>query len=398
VAAAAVSIAVLALLLSSAALILGVNLLHRSDAVAQRLDQAHDDDLLRDQRSSQRELRLGVLERQWSEAQGDGDVSSAAGTTVVASAQLRRQREQFALLDIERLVEQAQLQLRLGAPPAAVIEALAAADARLSRLASPVALRVQTALRHDLARLRAAPDIDRGALAARLDPLLSAVDHWHPSSDPAHTLARPARAALSSGIAPAAAGAAGAASALPPALTVAPTAAAAAAPFAAAPTVAPAGLPSAAPSAAPAAAGAPAPTGTTPPASAGAGGESAGARLRAWLAHAFGDFLRIREIDTPDAILLAPAQQQLLRDRFRLGVLDLRQAILARDERAVRAEAGALDALLEHYFDPNEAEVAAAQAQLRAAAAAAVPGAPVSLDETLAALHAARGSEGQAPP
>jgi uncharacterized protein HemX len=119
------------------------------------------------------------------------------------------------------------------------------------------------------------------------------------------------------------------------------------------------------------------------------------ARVRAWLAREFGDFLRIREVDTPEAILLAPAQQQLLRDRFRLGVLDLRQAILARDERAVRAEAGALDALLEHYFDPNQPEVAAAQAQLRLAAAAVVPAATVTLDETLVALHAARaGNDG----
>jgi uncharacterized protein HemX len=124
--------------------------------------------------------------------------------------------------------------------------------------------------------------------------------------------------------------------------------------------------------------------------------ETAGARLRAWLAREFGDFMRIREVDTPDALLLAPAQRQLLRDRFRLGVLDLRQAMLARDERAVRAEAGALDALLEHYFDSNQPEVAAARVQLRAAAASVVQAAAVTLDETLAAVHAARATGGGA--
>jgi uncharacterized protein HemX len=339
--AAATPIAVLALLVGAAALILAVLLMHRADEAQQRLDQARADDQLRDQRSSQRELRLGALEREWSQAQSDGDVNGAGGGAVVASADLRHRREQLALLDIERLAEEVQLQLRLGAPPAAAVEALSAADARLSRLASPAALRVQTALRHDLARLRAAPDVDRSALAAGLDPLLSAVDHWHPSADPLHPTARPPAVA---------------ANAVPAAAAAGP--------------------------------------GTAPSAPAGVAGDSLGARLRAWLGREFGDFLRIREVDPPDALLLAPAQQQLLRDRFRLGVLDLRQAILARDARAARAEAGALDALLEHYFDPNDPDVAAAQAQLRAAAASAAPAVTVSIDETLAALRAARGTEG----
>ena len=208
---------------------------------------------------------------------------------------------------------------------------MTAADERLSRLSGPVAVRVQAALRHDLTRLKAAPDVDRGALVARLDPLLSGVDGWHASADAQHVAARPN----------------------PPSVA-APGPAAAAAPV-------PASVP---------------------------------ARVRAWLTRNLGDFLRIREVDTPEAILLGPAQQQLLRDRFRLGVLDLRQAILARDERAVRAEAGALDNLLTHYFDINQPEVAAAAAQLRATAAAALPAASSSLDETLAALHAARAAGG----
>jgi uncharacterized protein HemX len=331
-----VPVAILAFLLASIALVLGVTLLHRSDELVRRLDQAHADDLLRDQRGAERELRLSSVEREWRQAQGDGDVSN--GGAVVTGADIRRRREQLGLVDMERLVEQVQLQLRLGAAPLAAIDALSLVDARLSRLASPAALRVQTALRHDLARLRAAPDIDRSAVVARLDPLLSAVDHWHASADPLQMSVRPASAPAAPGTA-------------------------------AAPVAAPGGAEAVA--------------------------ESTAARLRAWLAREFGDFLRIRQIDTPDALLLGPAQQQILRDRFRLGVLDLRQAILARDERAVRAEAGALDALLEHYFDRNQPEVAAAQAQLRAAASAAVPAATVSLDETLAALRAARaGSDG----
>ncbi len=104
--------------------------------------------------------------------------------------------------------------------------------------------------------------------------------------------------------------------------------------------------------------------------------------------------LRIREIDTPEALRLGPAQQRLLRDRFRLGILDLREAILARDERTVRAEEAALEVLLTRYFDANQPEVASALALLRASAAAASGGAMPSLDETLAALRAARAAGG----
>ena len=385
---ASVPIAILALLLASVALVIGVILLHRTDDIAVRLDQARADDLLRDQRSTEREGRLAALEREWRQAQGDGDVSP--GAAVVAPADIRRLREQLAMLDIERVLEQAQLQLRLGAAPQVAIDAVTAVDARLSRLASPGALRIQAALHHDLARLRAAPDIDRGAVVARLDPLLTAVDHWHASADAGHMSAQPAGenaandssgqgATPRSADSPAAAAGSAVSNAAAPAVTASASAGAQSAAAAPQPGVQPA-APSAAQSAAHAAA--------QPAAQAAA--PTPAARVRAWLAREFGEFMRIREVDTPDALLLAPAQRQLLRDRFRLGVLDLRQAILARDERAVHAEAGALDALLEHYFDPNQPEVAAARAQLKAAAASVEPAAALTLDETLAAVHAAR--------
>ena len=318
------AVALLSLLLGAVALTLASYLLHRDGEQERRIAQENAEALARDQHSADLDRRLTELERKWAQAQGDSETA----TGLVGDAELRRSRETLALLDVERLVEQIQAQLRLGASPSAAADALAAADARLGRVASARALRIQAALRHDLARLKAAPDVDRGALAARLDPLLTAVDAWRVSADPLHSGLRP--------------------------------------PAAAAP----------APAAAP---GAPAV-------------ESLGARVRAWIESEFGDLLRIREVATPDALLLNPAQQQLLRERFRLGVLDLRQAILARDERMVRSEEAALEDLLTRYFDPGQGAVAIAVSQLRAIAAAAASGAPPSLDETLGALHAALGA------
>ncbi len=319
------SIALAALLLAALALALAIALLFRSNEAARRLEQERAENPAREQRGADSERRIAELERQWARAQAEADVAPVQ----VTDAELRRRRDQLALLDIERVVEQAQLQLRLGTGAGAAIDALSAADARLARLGSATAQRVQSALRHDLARLRASPDIDRGTLAARLDPLLGAVDGWRASSELGRAASR-------------------------------------------------------------------APAAPVPVRPADRSGESAGARLRSWLGGEFGDLLRIREVDTPEALLLGPVQQQILRDRFRLGVLDLRQAILARDERAIRTEESTLELLLTRYFDPGQTGVSAALAQLRATLAAALPGAPLSLDETMGALRAARGA-GQAP-
>jgi len=321
-------VAWLAAVLAAVAVLLAWLALQRAGDFERRFEDERVQAQAREQRIAEHDRLLHELQRSWSQAQAADEL----GAGRLGAPELRRRREALAMLDIERLVEQVQVQLRLGAPPAVAIDALAAADARLERLSGSAAARVQEALRHDLARLRAAPDLDRGLLASRLDPLLHAVDAWHASADPSHASARPA-----SGSEPVQAGA-----------------------------------------------------GARPAGAAVVVADSFGARLRAWLAREFGDLLRIREIDTPDALRLGPAQQQLLRDRFRLGILDLREAILARDERTVRAEAAALEALLTRYFDAGQPDVVAAAALLRATAAAAVGTALPSLDETLGALRAAR--------
>jgi uncharacterized protein HemX len=330
----------LAVLLAAVAVLLGWLALQRAGDVQQRLDQERADNQVRDQRAAERERRLDELQRQWTQAQSEADVAAVQ----MPEANLRRRRDLLALIDIERVVEQVQLQLRLGAPPSLAVDALTAADARLGRLSGPGPGRVQAALHRDLLRLKALPDLDRGLLASRLDALFSAVDAWHASADPTHPSERPAPL---------------------PTTTPATTAAAA--------------------------------TSTVPAPGAAHAATSAatlGQRVRAWISSEFGDMLRIREIDTPEALQLGPAQQQLLRDRVRLGILDLREAILTRDERTIRADETALEALLTRYFDVNQAEVAAAIAQLHATASSVMAGAAPSLDETLAALRAARSSTG----
>jgi uroporphyrin-3 C-methyltransferase len=287
---------------------------------------------LSSERLAQVEQRLAGIEQQWASAQSDADPVGGLEPVV------RDRREALAGVDIERLLELAQLELRSGAPNAVAADALAAADARLSRLGGAAARRVQAAVRRDLLRLRGAADVDVPAQAARVDVMLGQVASWP-------LLADAGRSGLHAPPAP------------PPAAT----------------TPAP-------PQAAGAVAGA----------GAGAGSrreEATGARVRAWFEREFGDLLRIRRVDTPEALLLDPVQQQLVRERVRLGLLAIRQGLLSRNEKMVQFEGQSLLGLLRQFFDRSHPDVDSALAQVRSLMAEASSATAPSLEES---LHAVR--------
>ena len=242
---------------------------------------------------------------------------------------MRERREALAWVDIERLIELAQLQLRAGAPNSVAIDALSAADARLSRLGGPGSRRVQGAVRNDLARLRAAADVDVPGQVARVDALLSESPSWPVLADAGKSALRPA--------APAAP-----------------------------------------------ARGKPAET-------------SLGARVRAWSEREFGDIIRIREIKVPEALLLDPVQQELVRERARLGLLALRQGLLSRNERLVQSEGRELLALLHAYFDDAQASVSGASIQIRALVAEAASASTPSIEESLRTVREVRSAAAPVP-
>ncbi|HXY21043.1 MAG TPA: hypothetical protein VEI29_00060, partial [Burkholderiaceae bacterium] len=99
----------LSLLLAALALTLAFYVTRRDNDLEQRIAQERADALARDQRNTELDRRLEQLERQWAQAQSDADLAMG----LVSNVELRRQREALALLDVERLVEQTQLQLRL---------------------------------------------------------------------------------------------------------------------------------------------------------------------------------------------------------------------------------------------------------------------------------------------
>jgi uroporphyrinogen III methyltransferase/synthase len=114
------------------------------------------------------------------------------------------------------------------------------------------------------------------------------------------------------------------------------------------------------------------------------------ARLRAWLAREFGDLVRIREVDTPEALLLTAAQQQLVRHQLRLRLLDARLALLARNDRLFRADLAEAQTLLARYFDTKHPAAAGAALQLRQIAQATLNVELPVLNDSLGALRALR--------
>jgi uroporphyrin-3 C-methyltransferase/uroporphyrinogen III methyltransferase/synthase len=113
-------------------------------------------------------------------------------------------------------------------------------------------------------------------------------------------------------------------------------------------------------------------------------------RFRAWLAREFGDLVQIREVAAPESVLLSGQQQQAVRERLRLRLLDARQSLLARNDRLYRADLAEAQALLARFFDVKAPATQQMLAQLKQLAGLALTLEPPSLADSLEALRAAR--------
>ncbi len=253
---------------------------------------------------------------------------------------LTRGRDESALLEVERLVTLAAQELQISGSVATALAALQMADARLARIDRPQMVTLRRAIGRDIERLRAAPAIDLTGMALKIDQIAQGVDGW------------------------------------------ALLAEAAAQPAAAGGKAKPAN---------PAPAAAPAPGAVGPEGKAAAGSaDSWWITVRAWLKDEFGDLVRVREVDTPEALLLTASQQQLVRQQMKLRLLNARSALLMRNDRQYRADLAEAQALLARYFDTRHTATVSAQTQLKQLASA-----PLSVDlpqitETLAAVRGAR--------
>ncbi len=102
--------------------------------------------------------------------------------------------------------------------------------------------------------------------------------------------------------------------------------------------------------------------------------------------------VRIRDLETPDVALLAPAQSYFLRENLRLRLLSARVALLARDEGSFREDLKAAQAWLAKYFDPKARPTGAATAVLKQLMDSPVAIGVPDINASLAAVRTARAS------
>ena len=100
--------------------------------------------------------------------------------------------------------------------------------------------------------------------------------------------------------------------------------------------------------------------------------------------------VRIRDLDAPEPVLLAPAQTYYLRENLKLRLLAARVSLLARDESTFREDLRATQAWIAKYFDARARPTVAALATLRQIAEAPVHIAAPDINASLAAVRTAR--------
>ncbi|MGK5058818.1 uroporphyrinogen-III C-methyltransferase [Janthinobacterium sp. LB2P49] len=254
------------------------------------------------------QIKVGALENRQSETQ------SQQLALEQLYNDLSKNRDEWALTEIEQVLSTASQQLQLaGNVPGALI-ALQNADRSLSRSDKPQFITIRRAIGRDMEKLKALPSVDSTGVALRLDAVIAQVDALPMLSDET------------------------------PALPAAPEKPGKAKPVrdASGKLVGP-----------------PAP-------------EPLLQKVRdgwnTWSGDMWADvrqLIRIRRVDTPEALMLSPTQSYFLRENVKLRLLNARMALLSRNETAFRNDLIAAQDALAKYFDTRAKSTQTAQALLR---------------------------------
>lgn len=233
---------------------------------------------------------------------------------------LFKKREDWALAEIEQVLSTASQQLQLAGNVQGALIALQNADARLSRADTPQFVNVRRAIGHDIARLKALPSLDLTGIALRLDSVISQIDSMPLLADekPAQPASEPKNR---------------------------PAAAKAPAKNAKAGAAAPAAEPDA-----------------------NDWWPVAKAKWDSLSSEVWGDIqqlIRVRSVDTSDALLLSPTQAYYARENLKLRLLNARLALLSRNEVAFRSDMIASQDAISKYFDTRAKQTQTVQAMLK---------------------------------
>jgi uroporphyrin-3 C-methyltransferase len=255
------------------------------------------------------QVKVGVLESRQIQAQ------SQQAALEQMYQDISKNRDEWALSEIEQVLSTASQQLQLAGNVQGALIALQNADRSLSRSDKPQFITIRRAIARDIDKLKALPQVDQAGIALRLDNVIAQIDALPLLSDekPAEPIA-PSRVN-------------------PPARGVAASGAAAAR--------ADAEL-------------------------------SLGARVattwRNWSREMWDDIrqlIRVRTVDTPEALMLSPSESYFVRENLKLRLLNARLALLSRNEGTFRDDLNNAQQMLVKYFDTRARSTMAAQALLR---------------------------------
>lgn len=230
---------------------------------------------------------------------------------------LSKNRDEWALTEIEQVLSTASQQLQLaGNVPGALI-ALQNADRSLSRSDKPQFITIRRAIAKDTEKLKALPNVDSVGVALRLDNVIAQIDSLPMLSDDKLALpAAPEKKARAK------------------------------------PVLDKHGKPVAVPA---------------EPESAPWLQTLQGA-WTGWSTEMWTDvrqLIRVRSVAHPDALMVSPAQAYFMRENLKLRLLNARMALLSRNETAFRADLIAAQDALVKYFDTRARATQGAQALLR---------------------------------
>lgn len=235
---------------------------------------------------------------------------------------LSKNRDEWALAEIEQVLSTASQQLQLAGNVQGALIALQNADRGLSRSDKPQFILIRRAIAKDIEKLKSLPNLDLPGIALRLDSVISQIDTLPLLSDE-----KPAQIGL------------------PPKKNV---------------------------------------LAANTANSKNAGGKEEANKeepgLLARWGSVIGDtwnsvsaemwlevrqLIRVRSVETPDALMMSPSQAYFARENLKLRLLNARLALLSRNEGAFRNDLDAAQIALNKYFDTRAKQTQAAQTLLR---------------------------------
>jgi uroporphyrin-3 C-methyltransferase/uroporphyrinogen III methyltransferase/synthase len=264
--------------------------------------------------AKQLQVKVGVLESRQSESQ------SQQAALEQMYQDISKNRDEWALSEIEQVLSTASQQLQLAGNVQGALIALQNADRSLSRSDKPQFITIRRAIARDIDKLKALPQVDQAGIALRLDNVIGQIDNLPLLSDEklAEPIA-PARANAPAKAVKAGKGAAvvAAAEAQPQEMTL---------------------------------------------------GRRMTETWRNWGHEMWEDMrqlIRVRTVDTPDALMLSPGESYFVRENLKLRLLNARLALLSRNEGTFRDDLTSAQQTLARYFDTKARSTQAVLGLLR---------------------------------